>query len=93
MIAHLVLIQHIGEVSDLLQWLDGWQNTCQSLLRELQVMAGLHPQPVAFTQTKETAEAQIGVGGDRPPPLHDRVDAASLWESTISTSSGVGQLQ
>jgi hypothetical protein len=42
-------------------------------------MAGLHPQPKAFTQTKETAEAQIGVGGDRPPPLHDRVDAASLW--------------
>jgi hypothetical protein len=53
----------------------------------------LHPQPKAFTQTKETAEAQIGVGGDRPPPLHDRVDAASQWESTISTSFGVGQLQ
>ncbi len=73
MIAHLVVLKQIGEVSDLLQWLDCWQNTCQSLLRELQVMAGLHPQPKALTQTKETAEAQIGVGGDRPPPLHDRV--------------------
>ena len=79
MIAHLVVLKQIGEVSDLLQWRDGWQNTCQSLLRELQVMAGLHPQPKAFTQTKEMAEAQIGVGGDRPPPLHYRVDAASLW--------------
>jgi hypothetical protein len=39
----------------------------------------LHPQPKASTQTKETAEAQIGVGGDRQLPLHDRVDAASLW--------------
>jgi hypothetical protein len=42
-------------------------------------MAGLHPQPKAFTQSKETAEAQIGVGGDRQLPLHDRFDAASLW--------------
>jgi len=48
----------------------------QSLLGQLQIMTGLHPQPEAFAEAEETAQAQIGVGTDRPPPLHDRVDAA-----------------
>ena len=59
-----------------LERFDGGQHAAQSLLGQLQIMAGLQPQPEAFADAEETAQAQIGVGTDRPPPLHDRVDAA-----------------
>ena len=34
-------------------------------------MGGLGPQPVAGTEAQKSAEAQIGVGGDRPLARHD----------------------
>lgn len=62
--------------TSLVDWLDRRQDALQGLVGQLQIMAGLHPQPEALAQAKETAESQIGVGSDSPPPLHDRVDAA-----------------
>jgi len=59
-----------------LERFDGVQHAPKSLFGQLQIMAGLHPQPETFAEAEETAQAQIGVGTDRPPPLHDRVDAA-----------------
>jgi hypothetical protein len=35
---------------------DGGQHAAQSLLGELQIMAGLHPQPEAFAEAEETAQ-------------------------------------
>lgn len=43
---------------------------------QVQIMAGLHPQPEALAQAEETTQAQIGVGIDRTPPLHECIYAA-----------------
>jgi len=41
-----------------------------------ETMAGLHPQPEVLAEPEETAQAQIGIRRNRPPPFHNRVDAA-----------------
>lgn len=56
---------------DWLDWHDCRQHAFQGLLGQLQIMAPLHPQPEALAQAEETAQAQIGVGSDRPPPFDD----------------------
>ena len=56
--------------------LDGGQDSLERLLRQLEIVTGLHPQPEPLTQPEVTAKAQIAVCGDRSPPLHDRVDPA-----------------
>jgi hypothetical protein len=38
-----------------LERFDGGQHAAQSLLGQLQIMAGLHPQPEAFAEAEETA--------------------------------------
>jgi hypothetical protein len=38
-----------------LNWLDRRQHAFQGLLRQLQIMAALHPQPEALAQAEETA--------------------------------------
>jgi hypothetical protein len=50
-----------------------------------QVMAGGHAQPEAIAQPEEAAEAQIVLGGDCAPTLHNRMNAA------FGTSDGEGQ--
>jgi len=48
-------------------------------------MAGGHAQPEAIAQPEEAAEAQIVLGGDCAPTLHNRMNAA------LGTSDGEGQ--
>jgi hypothetical protein len=40
-----------------LERFDGVQHAPKSLLGQLQIMAGLHPQPETFAEAEETAQA------------------------------------
>jgi hypothetical protein len=40
-----------------------------------EIMAGLHTQPEALAEPKETTEAQIGIRRNRSPPFDDGINA------------------